>query len=95
MDIPTIVLLALIAVIAGLTIVVGLAHGDMTRAVQHMDQSVQRLDQSVQRMDQSVEACNRSAAACEHAANSCLRLAEQVRELVTAVLRQPPQEPAE
>ena len=81
MDIPTIVLLALIAVIAGLTVVVGLAHGDMTRAVQ--------------RMDQSVEACNRSAAACEHAANSCLRLAEQVRELVAAFLRQPPREPAE
>jgi hypothetical protein len=81
MEIPTIVLLALIAVIAGLTVVVGRAHGDMTRAVQ--------------RMDQSVEACNRSAAACEHAANSCLGLAEQVRELVTAVLRQPPREPAE
>jgi hypothetical protein len=41
MEIPTIVLLALITVIAGLTVVVVLAHGDMTRAVQRLDQSVE------------------------------------------------------
>jgi hypothetical protein len=75
MDIPTIVLLALIAVIAGLTIVIALAHQDMNRAVSRMD---------------------RSAAACERAADSCVTLADQVRQLVIAIVRQPPpREPAE
>jgi hypothetical protein len=72
MGIPTIVLLALIA---GLTIVIALAHQDMNRAVRRMD---------------------RSAAACERAADSCVTLADQVRQLVTAIVRQPPpREPAE
>jgi hypothetical protein len=60
MDIPTIVLLALIAIIAGLTIVIALAHQDMNRAVS--------------RMDRSAAACERAADSCVTLADQVRRL---------------------
>jgi hypothetical protein len=75
MDTRTFVTALLTVAVFGLAIVVGLAHRDMTRAVDRMDGAVNRMDSAVNRMD-------RAAAACERAAAACVRLADAVVQLV-------------
>ena len=82
MDLLTIAIVLLTAVIAVLCALVWFGHLDTAKILGRMDRAIDRMDRSLEHMDRAVEHMDQSTAACNRAADACQSMADAMRLMV-------------